>query len=110
MEDSDELLLNMASGTPAMKSALFVMATFAEYRFKPIQVSTPKKGINAEYEEREEYDNEINWELNEDNLADAPNRCTEVKSLNLMKMANLKFLLLQTLRILTNRKRKCWTF
>ncbi len=86
MEDSDELLLNMASGTPAMKSALFVMATFAEYRFKPIQVSTPKKGINAEYEEREEYDNEINWELNEDNLADAPNRCTEVKSLNLMKM------------------------
>ncbi len=67
METEDELLLNMASGTPAMKSALLVMATFAEYRFKPIQVSTPQKKMNAEYEDRKEYDNELNWELNEDN-------------------------------------------
>lgn len=86
MNAEDELLLNMASGTPAMKSALLVMATFAEYRFKPVQVSTPKKGINEEHEDRKEYDCEINWELNEDNEVDAPNRCTEVKSLNLMQM------------------------
>lgn len=86
METGDELLLNMASGTPAMKSALFVIATFAEYRFKPIQVSSPKRGMNAEYEDREEYDNEINWELDEDNLEGANNRCTEVTSLNLMRM------------------------
>ncbi len=86
METEDELLLNMASGTPAMKSALLVMATFAEYRFKPIQVSTPQKKMNAEYEDRKEYDNELNWELNEDNSSDAPNRCVEVKSLNLVKM------------------------
>ena len=31
MEPGDELLLNMASGTPAMKSSLMVIATFAEY-------------------------------------------------------------------------------
>lgn len=43
MEEEDRLLLNMASGTPAMKSALIVMATLAEYRFTPVQVSTPKK-------------------------------------------------------------------
>lgn len=86
MDNKDELLLNMASGSPAMKSALFVIATFAEYRFKPIQVSTPKKRMNAEHEEREEYDIEVNWELNEDNSDDAPNRCEEVKSLNLVRM------------------------
>lgn len=86
MEDGDELLLNMASGTPAMKSALLVMATFAEYRFKPIQVSTPQNGMNTVHEDRKDYDNELNWELNEDNLEGALNRCTEVKSLNLMKM------------------------
>lgn len=86
MEDGDELFLNMSSGTPAMKSALFVMATFAEYRFIPIQVSTPKKGMNSEHEDRENYDNELNWECNEDNLEVSENRCTEVKSLNLMRM------------------------
>ena len=86
MEEGDELLLNMASGTPAMKSALFVMATFAEYRFQPIQVSTPKRKMNSEYEQREAYENKIAWERYEDNAKDAPDRCTEVKSLNLMQM------------------------
>lgn len=92
MEEGDELLLNMASGTPAMKSALLVISTFAEYRFKPIQVSTPKKSMNAEHEDRQEYDNELNWELNEDNQEDAGNRCTEVKSLNLMKMIKMEII------------------
>lgn len=86
MEEGDELLLNMASGTPAMKSALLVMATLAEYRFKPIQVSTPQRKMNAEHEDRENYDGELSWELNEDNAEDAPNRCFEVECLNLMKM------------------------
>lgn len=77
----------MASGTPAMKSALLVIATFSEYRFKLVQVSTPQRRMNAEYEDREVYDNEINWEMNEDNQNDAPNRCTEVKSLNLAEVS-----------------------
>lgn len=89
MDSSDILLLNMASGTPAMKSALFVMATFAEYRFLPIQVSTPKKKMNNEYENRENFELELEFELNEDNEQDAPNRCMEVKSLNLMKLMKL---------------------
>lgn len=44
-----------------MKSALLVMATLAEYRFIPIQVSTPKKKGNLEYEDRDDYDVETNW-------------------------------------------------
>lgn len=85
-EDGDILLVNMASGTPAMKSALLIMATLAEYRFLPIQVSTPKKKSNSEFEEREEYEIGINWELNEDNELNAKNRCQEVKCLNLMRL------------------------
>ena len=90
LEQGDELLINMASGTPAMKSALLVMATLAEYRFKPIQVSTPQKKMNSERDDREEYDVELNWELNEDNIEDAPNRCTEVKCLNLIRMFKIE--------------------
>ncbi|MCM1047123.1 MAG: CRISPR-associated protein Csm6 [Clostridiales bacterium] len=92
MEEGDELLLNMASGTPAMKSALLVMATFAEYRFKPIQVSTPIKSMNDKPDDRKEYEPELYWELNEDNQESAENRCTEVKSLNLMKMIKMEII------------------
>lgn len=90
MENGDELLINMASGTPAMKSALLVLATFAEYRFRPIQVSTPKKSRNKEPDDRDSYDVEANWELNEDNDGGAENRCNEVKCLNLMKMLKVE--------------------
>ncbi len=86
MEPGDELLLNMASGTPAMKSALLVMATFAEYRFRAIQVSSPLRRINEKHEDRKEFDGEINCELNEDNAEDAENRCQEVKCLGLMRL------------------------
>ena len=67
MKPKDKLLLNMASGTPAMKSALMVLATLAEYRFYPILVSTPKNASNMEYEKRDDYDIECNWELDKDN-------------------------------------------
>ncbi len=92
MEHGDEFILNMASGTPAMKSALFVMATFAEYRFLPVQVSTPMKEMNKNHEEREDFVNDLEFEFDEDNSEDAPNRCTEVKSLNLMRLMKLEAL------------------
>lgn len=90
MDESDLLLLNMASGTPAMKSALLVMATLAEYRFCPIQVATPQKKMNEELENRKDYDKDLNWELDDDNEAGAPNRCTEVKCLNLIRMLKIE--------------------
>lgn len=88
-EKEDQLLVNMASGTPGMKSALLIMATLAEYRFLPIQVSTPQKKSNLEHEERDEYDVKANWELNEDNEESAENRCQEVKCLNLMRLLKI---------------------
>lgn len=86
MDEDDELLLNMSSGTPPMKSALFIIATLAEYHYLPIQVGTPNRSANKEYEGREEYE----WELNEDNEAGAPNRCTEPRHLNLMKAIKME--------------------
>lgn len=86
MKPEDRLLVNTASGTPAMKSALNIMAALAEYRFTPIQVSTPMKKSNLEYEEREDYESEINWDLNEDNKDEYVNRCYEVHSLHLLSM------------------------
>lgn len=82
----DQLLVNMASGTPAMKSALLVMATLAEYRFLPIQVSSPQKKSNLEYEERIEYGITDNFEVDLDNESEAENRCQEVKCMKLMML------------------------
>lgn len=91
-EQGDQLFLNMASGTPAMKSALVVLATLAEYRFHAIQVSTPMKKSNQEYEEREDYDVELNWECNEDNEENFENRCKEVECLNLVWMLKVNMI------------------
>lgn len=86
MTNDDTLILNMASGTPAMKSALLVLATLAEYRFIPVQVATPQGKINSELEDRDNYDVELNCELNEDNKTNFKNRCSEIKCFNLMSL------------------------
>lgn len=44
---------------------------------------------NIEHEERQEYDVETNWELNQDNTENAENRCQEVKCMNLMRLLKL---------------------
>lgn len=86
MRPEDELILNMASGTPAMKSALNVITTVAEFKFKAIQVTSPKKKGNLEYDERTDYDVETTWELNEDNQVEIENRCKEIECKNLILM------------------------
>lgn len=88
MNEGDELILNIASGTPAMKSALLILATLAEYKYIPIQVSTPQKKINSEYENRDLTIEEI-WQSNIDNQEKAENRCKEIKCLNLMTLLKI---------------------
>lgn len=92
MGEEDELILNIASGTPSMKSALLILATLGEYRFTPVQVVTPKRQINSEHEDRNEYEPEMMWELNEDNEENHINRCEEVKCLNLMTLLKLQII------------------
>lgn len=86
MNPEDRLILNMASGTPAMKSALNVITTVAEFKFKAIQVASPKGKGNLEYDERMNYDVEETWKSNEDNQEEIENRCKEIECQNLILM------------------------
>ncbi len=81
MDESDTLLLNISSGTPAMKSALLVLKTLGEFPCKAIQVSTPDAAMNSHegYEAHRQHDAELLWELDEDNADDFINRCSVVK-------------------------------
>ena len=81
MEEGDRLLLNISSGTPAMKSALLVLKTVGEFSCKAVQVITPTGSMNQHdgHKEHEQHDVEMLWELDEDNADGFENRCTEVK-------------------------------
>lgn len=89
LDESDTLLLNISSGTPAMKSGLLVLTTLGEYPCRLIQVRTPGRKMNEH--RHEDYDILTLWDLNEDNEADFENRCEEVHcpSLSLLKQEEL---------------------
>lgn len=77
LDETDTLLLNISSGTPAMKSGLLVLTTLGEFSCKTIQVVTPERGMNEHLHKH--YDVVTLWELNEDNLDGYENRCREVE-------------------------------
>lgn len=85
MDETDTLILNISSGTPAMKSALAVLQTISEYPCRLIQVTTPNKAMNKH--DISGYDPALLWDYNEDNQPDAENRCIDVSlpTLALMK-------------------------
>ena len=67
IEDDDELLVNVSSGSPAMKSAVQILAAFTERPVIPVQVDSPNKAVNTHEDVKGEYSPEIQWELNLDN-------------------------------------------
>ncbi|MBO6304138.1 MAG: hypothetical protein J6M62_03535 [Selenomonadaceae bacterium] len=77
LDDTDTLLLNISSGTPAMKSAILALATLGDYPYRLVQVSTPQKSMNEH--NHKNYDVKTLWELNEDNNENFENRCEEIK-------------------------------
>ncbi len=86
MDETDELLLNISSGTPAMKSALLVLATFLDYRCKCIQVDTPDKKMN-EHIHKGDWKLEDFWDCDFDNEPEGKDRThwEELPSLKLLK-------------------------
>lgn len=89
MGDSDELLLNISSGTPSMKSALLVLATMIDIPCKCIQVDTPERAMNDHsYGKGKELTIEEQWELNYDNEyhPDAKERTHEEELISLKKL------------------------
>lgn len=76
------LVLNVSSGTPAMKSALYLLAAFLPYKVLPVQVSTPNKKQN--YNLKKDYDTEYYWGLDLDREpARYVDRCATVEYQNL---------------------------
>lgn len=86
MDETDELLINVSSGTPAMKSGLLVLQTLGEFPAVTVQVSTPKKMMNEHTHKG--YDIKLLWELDEDNKPDFENRCQKVKCPTLSQIKN----------------------
>lgn len=78
MDESDQLLLNISSGTPAMKSGLLVLKTLGEIPCTAIQVTTPVKKMNDHIHDKD-YDVKTLWKIDEDNESNVENRCKEVK-------------------------------
>ena len=89
MTSEDQLLLNISSGTPAMKSGLLVLKTLGEFPCKAIQVVTPERKMNEHIHKG--YDVELLWELDEDNSENYVDRCSEVKcpTLSMLQQENL---------------------
>lgn len=76
MDSTDKLLLNISSGTPAMKSGLLVLATIGEFKCINIQVKTPERKMNEH--RHSGYDIKKLWELNDDEKELSDPRCDEV--------------------------------
>lgn len=76
------LILNIASGTPAMKSALYLLAAFLPFPVLPVQTATPVGGQNPRLEPHMEYDVDLYWECNLDN-EEHIDRCSDVQYENL---------------------------
>jgi hypothetical protein len=90
MEEDDELLFNISSGTPAMKSCLLTLNHLWEDSCKSIQVSTPIGAMNDHNHSKksEDYDIRTRWELNEDNYENFENRCKEIECISLKQLKN----------------------
>lgn len=89
-DESDTLLLNVSSGTPAMKSALLIIMTLGELPCKAIQVATPEKGMNEH--RHKDYDVETLWDVYKEESADNfVSRCKEVicPSLSMIKQEEI---------------------
>lgn len=79
-----EILVNLSSGTPQMKADLRLISNFINVPIHLVQVNTPEGKANESKPVSSDYDLEVEWELNEDNLSDNPvNRCVEIRSENL---------------------------
>ena len=77
-----ELLVNLSSGTPQMKTTLALLASTLQFPMRAIQVKNFEKSAGtSERTNSKNYDLEYELELNEDAEPDAPNRCSEPRLL-----------------------------
>ena len=78
------LLVNLSSGTPAMKSALAVLSTLMDFPVTMIQVASPNQRHNGRRDDPSEFDLDLYWECDLDRNPDTyQDRCQESKEENL---------------------------
>lgn len=87
------ILLNVSSGTPAMKAALQTLAVLSEHKYIPVQVSTPEKKSNPSVEDKKRYKKELQWECNIDNGTNVENRCQISSGINLRAVIQKELIL-----------------
>ena len=78
--NDDEIILNLSSGTPQIKSALFALNRINDYNTQAIQVATPKKGANKEYKDLTDSEIDALIVENQDNSLDFVERSIKDKS------------------------------
>lgn len=78
------LLLNVSSGTPAMKSAIEIISALSPGNLKAVQVSVPLRPGAVRAQLPDDFDMDAAWSTNEDNSSERINRCVEIKSPNLL--------------------------
>lgn len=75
-----EILVNISSGTPQMKTTLALLSSTLQFPIRAIQVKNfENRAGTTERTNSKTYDLEYELELNEDAEPDAPNRCSEPK-------------------------------
>ena len=73
-----EILVNLSSGTPQMKTTLALLSSTLQFPIRAIQVKNfENRAGTTERTNSKTYDLEYELELNEDAEPDAPNRCSE---------------------------------
>ncbi|NHM16484.1 hypothetical protein GMI69_07420 [Eggerthellaceae bacterium zg-887] len=78
-----EILLNVSSGTPSMKTALYLLANYLPFKTHPIQVATPlKKSNRSDWLQAAGGLAEV-WKKNADSQPNCESRCTDVEYENL---------------------------
>ena len=73
----DEFILNLSSGTPQIKSALFVLNRLSEINVKAVQVPCPEKKSNAGVRHDDSEDVDVLIDTNLDNKQDYVDRTIE---------------------------------
>lgn len=73
-----EILLNLSSGTPAIKTVMAIVSVEYDKWCRGIQVSSPMNGSNRNNEAATESPEDL-WENNLDNEEGTENRCSEPK-------------------------------
>ena len=73
LEPGDKLLINITSGTPAMKSSFNLLSTMSGLDCTQIQVRSPSKHI-CNHTHSDEYDLDTLWGLDPDNGKDSEDR------------------------------------